>query len=141
MSVPSMRTASSAYQRKNSAAYAASPRASRSDLPFSADISRANWLGPLRHQLERLAQDLGALPRRGRRPAGQRGVRGADRVKRVLHGAVRDLRERLLGGGVEHGERAAAPAPPHSPPMSSPVGTSIPVSAVRSAATACHSLI
>ncbi len=38
---PSIRTASSAYQRKNSAAYVSSARASRSDLPFSADISRA----------------------------------------------------------------------------------------------------
>ena len=42
ISTPSIRTASSAYQRKNSAEYVASPRASRRDLPFSADISRAS---------------------------------------------------------------------------------------------------
>jgi hypothetical protein len=42
VSVPSPRTASSAYQRKNSAAYATSPRASTSALPFSRLISLAN---------------------------------------------------------------------------------------------------
>ena len=36
--VPVARTASSAYQRKNSAAYAVSPRASRQALPFSSEI-------------------------------------------------------------------------------------------------------
>ena len=35
---PEARTASSAYQRKNSAAYAVSPRASGSALPFSSEI-------------------------------------------------------------------------------------------------------
>ena len=38
---PRIRTASSAYQRKNSAEYSTSPRASGSALPFSALISRA----------------------------------------------------------------------------------------------------
>jgi hypothetical protein len=38
--------ASSAYQRKNSAASLSSARASRSDLPFSADISRAMAVSP-----------------------------------------------------------------------------------------------
>ena len=38
---PLIRTASSAYQRKNSAEYSTSPRASGSALPFSATISRA----------------------------------------------------------------------------------------------------
>src|ERR1019366_140981 len=42
ISTPSIRTASSAYQRKNSAAYVASAFASRSALPFSATISRAS---------------------------------------------------------------------------------------------------
>ena len=38
---PRIRTASSAYQRKNSAEYSTSPRASGRALPFSAVISRA----------------------------------------------------------------------------------------------------
>src|SRR5215472_7916501 len=39
---PILRTASSAYQRKNSAAYATSPRESESALPFSMVISLAS---------------------------------------------------------------------------------------------------
>ena len=68
-------------------------------------------LGPGGHQLERLAQDLGPLPGRRGRPAGQRGLRRADRVKRVRRGAVGDLSQRLLGGRVEHRERRAPLGP------------------------------
>src|SRR5215472_5228658 len=41
-SEPSLRTASSEYQRKNSAAYVISARASLSALPFSSTMSRAS---------------------------------------------------------------------------------------------------
>ncbi|HYB47821.1 MAG TPA: NAD-dependent succinate-semialdehyde dehydrogenase, partial [Streptosporangiaceae bacterium] len=67
-------------------------------------------LGMLGHQLEGPAQAFRALPRRGRGPAGQRALGRADRVQRVLDGAVRDLHERVLGGGVDDAERAAVPS-------------------------------
>ena len=140
MKVPSMRTASSAYQRKNSAAYAASPRASRSDLPFSADISLAMdsarcviSSNALRRISPRCRGGVAAQPGSAACAAPT-----ASSASSTLPSATSASGSSVAGSST--GNVPPPRPPPHSPPMSSPVGTSRPVSAVRSAATARHFL-
>ena len=64
-SSPGIRAASSAYQRKNSAAYPTSPRASGSDLPFSSEMSSAKLLGVLGHQGEPIGAGFRTVSRAG----------------------------------------------------------------------------
>ena len=52
------------------------------------------------HQLERLAQHLGALPRRPRGPGSERPVGGLHRLERIRHGGAGHGRDHFRGGGV-----------------------------------------
>jgi hypothetical protein len=73
-------------------------------LPFSATISLAR---------ESAFAVISSNVRRRHSPSGQCVLGRADRVERVIHGPVRYLGHRVLGGRVDHRERAAAsPAGP-----------------------------
>ena len=116
VSRPGTRTASSAYQRKNSAAYATSrPRVGLGLAVLEGD-QRRELVGALDHQLPRPPQHLRAPPRRRGRPAG-RGVDGRGHgVERVRHAGVGDPRDDLPGRRVVHGERRARGGrPPRAP--------------------------
>ncbi len=52
-------------------------------------------------------EDVGAVARRRVLPARERVVGGGERLHRVLRRRVGDRAEHLLGGGVDHVERAA----------------------------------
>ena len=78
---PPRRTSGRTRRRRST-----SPRASVSDLPISSDMRKRELLLALGHQLERPAQHLGALARRGRGPPRLRGRRRVDRGQRVLGG-------------------------------------------------------
>jgi len=130
---PSIRTASSAYQRKNSARVAdLGPGKSRSDLPFSAVMSRAIGSAPLHHQLERAAQDLGPLARRA--VAAHPG--SAACAAPTASSASRSEASATLGQRLPRWpgrSPGSSPGPPvHSPPIRRPVGTSVPVREARS---------
>ena len=128
---PSIRTASSAYQRKNSAAYVSSARASRSDLPFSADISRAicsprSVIRPnaRRRHSARCRGGVAAHPGRAAYAA-----LTASRASSSVASATS-----VSGASVAGSITSMRPPWPwvHSPPISRPVGTSIPVREARS---------
>src|SRR5258708_9673111 len=103
---PILRTASSAYHRKNSAAYATSLWESGSALPFSRVMSFA------RRSASRMTSSW-ALRRisarsRGRRAAQTERVLGrVDRGSSVLHRGARHGRNHVLGRGIENVEPRA----------------------------------
>ena len=107
ITVPEARTASSAYHRKNSAAYAVSPRASGSALPFSSEIRWA--ISSARSVISSKALRRISARSRGAVAAHDRGGR-VGRLHaghRVVHRAVGDRGDDATGGGVEHVEPAA----------------------------------
>ncbi len=136
ISTPSIRTASSAYQRKNSAAYAASARASRSALPFSAAISRARdsaWevisSKVRRRHSARCRGGVAAQP--GSAPeAAPTASSASSTVPSATSASASSVAGSMTGS-------VPPPRPPvHSPPISSRVGTSMPTSSVRLLLTA-----
>ena len=78
------------------------------DLPVLAGDQLGELLGLHGEQLEGTAQDLGALPRRPGRPAGQRGVRRGYRGVAVRFRRRGHLGDHLAGGRVVHGHPAGA---------------------------------
>ena len=105
---PWMRTASSAYQRKNSTPYPTSPRASATVLPISRLIRCANSsarsvirLKAVRRISPRSRGGVLAQARLG----GDGGVEGVDGV---VDRAVRDVGEHRAVGGIDHVEPLAA---------------------------------
>ena len=128
---PSIRTASSAYQRKNSAAYRISPRASRSALPFSSTISRAS------------CSDRSVISSKARRRhsprcrggvAAQPGSAAAAASTAASPSSGLASATSVIASSVAGLITASVPARPddHWPPISSPVGASMPVMSARS---------
>ena len=75
----------------------------------------AELVPPVHQRLEPPAQDLSALARSGRRPLGLLVRRRRERGDRVVRARVRDLAQRLTGGGVTDRQRGpAAGVPPLS---------------------------
>ncbi len=134
VSAPELRTASSANQRKNSAAYLASARESGSALPFSSVISRASgsaWAIIASKPRRRIS----ARSRGGR--AAQPGsawcaAATASRPSSTLAAAIS-----VIGCSVAGSSTGSVPARPEvqSPPISRPVGGLMPATEARSNVT------
>ena len=83
-----MRRHSSAYQRKNSAAYATSVRASAIDFPLSALVSSASY-SVSRRMSSKVLRRISALSRAGGLPPRRRGSGHRDGMLGVVDIAVR----------------------------------------------------
>ena len=130
---PRIRTASSAYQRKNSAEYSTSPRASAQGLAVLRGDQQRQLVGPIDHQLVGPLQDLRPLAWRRLRPRLRGGRGGVDAGDGVLDAAAGHRGEDPAGGGIDHLEgRAVRGRARCSPPMISWVGTLATTSATTS---------